>query len=79
MSEAYRAALARGDYVAAGAAIMEAVSGGSYDRDGNHEGIDGIHRVSRMSRAEIEAGPDEDGPVVVQQTVNVSRWGRRKA
>lgn len=73
MSEAYRAALARGDYVAAGAAIMEAVSGGSYDGDGNHSGIDGIHRVSRMSRAEIEADPEEDTGTTIAQTVNIVR------
>lgn len=75
MSKAYHDALARGDYVAAGAAIMEAVSG-SYGTDGNHSGIDGIHRVSRMSRAEIEAGPEDDDTATVTQTVNIIR-GRR--
>jgi len=72
MSEAYRAALARGDYTAAGAAIMEAVQG-SYGSDGNHSGIDGLHRVARMSRAEIEADPEEDAGTTIAQTVNIVR------
>lgn len=74
MSEAYRRALAAGDFTAAGAAIMEAVQG-SYGPGGNHEGIDGIHRVSRMSRAEIEADPEDDISTV-SQTVNIIRGHR---
>ena len=70
MSEEYRKALAAGDFTAAGAAIMEAVQG-SYGSDGKHAGIDGIHRVSRMSRAEIEADPEEDAGTTVSQTVNI--------
>jgi len=52
MSEAYRQALAAGDHIAAGQAIMDAVRRGD---------TSSVYAVARMSRAEIEApAPDED-------------------
>jgi hypothetical protein len=52
MSEAYRAAMAAGDHIAAGKAIMDAVSG-SYDTDS-------IHAVARMTSDQRSTAPEPD-------------------
>lgn len=68
MSEAYRKAMATGDHIAAGAAIMDAVSG-DYNTDS-------IHAVARMSSTEraVDPEPDTSGTSVVQ--VNNTFVGR---
>lgn len=76
MSEAYRRALADGDMIAAGRAIMDAVSG-PYNSDNVH----GLHEVARMSRDERNApAPSLEEDVAPNETVRVTTriFGRRR-
>ena len=68
MSEKLRTALGSGDHLAAANAIFDTVSG-AYDQGD----VDALHRVGRMSQAELTADPapePERSPslVIVQTT-----------
>lgn len=67
-AEAYRQARARGDHTSAAAIMMDAHTG-TYDS----ELIDQIHRVGRMTQAELRApAQSSDTPVDRDETVRVT-------
>jgi hypothetical protein len=69
-AEAYRQAMARGDHTSAAAIMMDAHTG-TYDS----KLIDDIHRVGRMTRAELEAPVQpsgSDAPVDKNETGRVT-------
>jgi hypothetical protein len=73
-AEAYRQAKARGDHTGAAAILMDAHTG-EYDS----ELIDQIHRVGRMTRAELEAPASSAGydvPVDKNETGRVTVTAR---
>jgi len=71
MNQAYHEALARGDMVAAGAAIMAAVSG-----DYSSEAVHGLHAVARLTHAEKQAGPATDDTEQVSNVQVNNYFGR---